>query len=83
MMNYCQNANPQLCVCGGMLKESKETSIMLAAILTEIALYGLLVLLGPWYIYHCLKKRSNMTTKKKYNHEKKVLLSLFFQVGYC
>ena len=82
MMTYCQfEANPQICVCGGMLKESKGTNVMLAAILVEIALYCLLVFLGPWYIYHCLKTKAKMVTVKKYNHEKKVILSLFFQVG--
>ena len=80
MMKYCQ-FEVQLCVCGGALKESKETYTMLAAILIEITLYCLLALLGPWYIYYCLKKSDKKITQKSYNRQKNFLLLQFFQVG--
>lgn len=78
MMTYC--LNEKLCVCGGIVMDTNGTWVLLFAILTEIVVYTLLVILGPWYIYYCLKKRSKMITQKKYDHEKKVILSLFTQV---
>ena len=80
MMQYCYS-ELQVCACGGLIKESKATSIMLAVILIEIILYCLLGFLGPWYIFYCLKKSAKNMTQKNYNRQKNILRLQFFQVG--
>ena len=78
VMHYCQDND--ICVCGGVELGTSGTNILIATILLGYLMFVLLVLLGPWYIYRCLKKRSNMITTKKYNREKMLILSLFSQV---
>jgi hypothetical protein len=68
-----------LCYFAGVILGCWNANIFLASIIIEFLIYVFIVFGGSFYVYFCLKRKTN-TTNKDYSYERKLIVALFVQV---
>ena len=78
---YNEHNTYNLCSFDGVILGSWNGNIFLAAVIIEFMIYVFIVFGGSFYVYRCLKRKTNMMTNNDYSYERKLIVALFAQVS--